>query len=410
MKKATVSLALHLVILAGAARSVSGMDLNAFRFCISASGSGSVCQLDAHFGGPYLISYPLEVGRSFITVKGTFWTSRGDTTLQRSVASAYPIMKLAAGVSNATIQDFTFDGNRALIGTLPGLQANNYIDLDLQGQFGNSSVVVQADFKNAPGFSMTTAAHYTTMQYCNATGGRIAALQMNSGDNLTVYSNTLQSYGGGAVGVGAAGPVSISNNTFFNNHAEGPYGQPGGQVFVDGKDYQGSCPLGLCSNHVTIVNNWFDGNYATGGGFTFAIEVYAINVLTVQGNEAFHHRASGYYIIGSYCVRVTPGTSGYKVESNLIDGIEVKNLSGYPNSTNLQIDQMTSISNSRYNVDINQNGVGTISTVRVTSNTLTPYSTGPAFFSSGITDLCTSANNPILSSDQPSCSAPPSCS
>jgi len=258
---------------------------------------------------------------------------------------------------------------------------------------------------------MDTATHLTYLQYSDARGGRIAAIHANSDaqvrtDNIVVYGNRFEEYGAGAVGIGGSRYVSITGNVFYRNHSEFPYEESGGQLaFLKAQNLEGA-------RDVFVVSNWFDGAYVSGPGgqTTTGIEGWGLTKANVQGNESFHHTGQGMSFLGARCLWIDPGTTGYKVESNSWQGIEIGNNPepGLPQSGYIQSDSTISINNGRYGIEVNSAGVGSINEVRVMGNTLTGNSWGPAYFA-GVSNLCTSGNTPSLPTDVTVCGALPPC-
>jgi len=335
---------------------LSAMNMVAFRDCIGFNYGGhpTTCQLDP---GIHQITQKLELRRSGITVRGTFTWSRSETTLKRGVAGLTSIMEAVQPVYNVTIQDFLFDGNRALTGDLPGQAAEGYRDLYLGGW--GSNIVVQADFVNAPGFGMTVAGSYTAIQYCNGTWGRIGTVWGgSSSSNVTIVGNIFENNGAGAVGI--ASPISfIAWNSFYGNHRDFPYGESGGQlVLLEGGSY------------ITVTDNWLDGAYIKGDDgikWTSGIEGYG-SYHNFARNEAFHHSGQGLAFIGVQNVTITGVNQGWRVEENStrefppqFDGIAITNHPNIPQwSANITIDGVTSINGHRYGIYIDPSGFGNI--------------------------------------------------
>jgi hypothetical protein len=98
-------------VVTGLAPWCNGASLADFTKCISPSGVGSVCQLDA---GTYQLETRLHIARSNITVKGTITKSLADTTLRRAPGSTEPLLNLgfdqSPNLTSITVRDFTFDG------------------------------------------------------------------------------------------------------------------------------------------------------------------------------------------------------------------------------------------------------------------------------------------------------------
>ena len=98
---------------------------SSFVTCIGPYGSGNPCQLPP---GIWLVTSPLVIGRSGITITGTATAGPGDTVLRREFitvdANTPKNSIMYAGndlsnnpVTNVTISYLTFDGNRYAWGT-----------------------------------------------------------------------------------------------------------------------------------------------------------------------------------------------------------------------------------------------------------------------------------------------------
>lgn len=137
-----------LVVVTCVAPQCNGASLADFMKCIGPQGQGSVCQLDA---GTYELNIPLGIGRSNITVKGTFTKSLADTTLRRSPGSTRALMAAydqTPNLTSITVREFTFDGGG---GEMSGIEP------DLHLISVKSLLITNCAFVNSPSVALILA-------------------------------------------------------------------------------------------------------------------------------------------------------------------------------------------------------------------------------------------------------------
>jgi hypothetical protein len=280
---------------------VEGLPLSHFRDCIGpnlynyGTGSGGLtCTLDA---GTYSIGYSgtdddtnkrgpaLAVTRSGVIATGTYNSSIYDTTLQRVCPSGESspcsnstefIMVVGNGTSgshsniNATVEYFTFDGNRGTVTSSSGetpsggcIDLVNYYYYDLFGAYNDGVVVVtDNNFIRAPGYSSVwlggaSAVTYSTFAYYNTLGtgstcttvngstaceaNRFTAIAIGGSSTMSNYNgvwyNTIYYSGTAALsmqGPGQSGSGQyIYGNTIELNRYEMSDGGAGGQIVIN---------------------------------------------------------------------------------------------------------------------------------------------------------------------------------
>jgi hypothetical protein len=88
---------------------LQALNLTDFTTCVSSSGSGTTCPLDA---GSYSVLSTIPIRRNGITVTGTLVSGAIDTTLQRTstLGAGNPILIIEA--TGVTVENLTLDGDR----------------------------------------------------------------------------------------------------------------------------------------------------------------------------------------------------------------------------------------------------------------------------------------------------------
>jgi len=219
---------------------------SSFITCISASGSGN-CELAPNI---YTVPSELVVGRSNFTIRGTGAT-RSSTSLRRSVANLYPILRVPSGYSVA-IENLEFDGYRAIFyGDCPPDNLPVF-DLDVEG----TAAVSNVNFKSAPGhaarltWGQIVGSSFTWSRSTGLMLGRvIAGSPPQYIGNGSVYASDFSRSGTAAINVQGAGGSRVSGNLLWENRYEMPDGIGGGQLYLE----QGS-------GNVTVDENTIDGN------------------------------------------------------------------------------------------------------------------------------------------------------
>jgi hypothetical protein len=361
----------------------------AFRDCIGPNGTSPVCVLEPNPSGSdaHIIQHNnyFEVGRSGIVVAGTYISSRRDTTLRRAVPSTapltltpYPLMKVKAGIHNVIIRDFVFDGSRNATDLaelhLPESQrrfdkpyrclldnSGIFIELDA-GEATN--ITISADFENSI-WVASTLGSASTVRYSRFKNGRMAAVYSASND-ISIVNSEFDSHGVGPVSV-RGDRAQIRGNRFWNNHSEFSYGESGGTIFIEPD-----------TDDVVVANNYMDGYQAVGylnapaGVFgcivpppasgmlrNAGVEAYGTNI-RLYNNRMINHSGSGAYFTGVSNVRVDgqndagcPTCPLTAVQNNNASGVSFNAYPGYPNNTNITINQLTSQNNLPYNLSLN---------------------------------------------------------
>ncbi len=221
---------------------------SSFITCISSAGSGN-CELAPNI---YTVPSELVVGRSNFTIRGTGAT-RSSTSLRRSVANLYPIIRVPAGYS-ATIENLEFDGYRAIFyGDCPPDNLN-VIDLKVDG----SANILNVNFKSAPGASLEL--HNGQVVGSSFTWSRsTGAFVYNA---ASVFSSDFSLCGTAAMNIqppddpeyqGAGS--RINGNLLWMNRYEMPDAQGGGQLYLE----QGS-KNAIVDENTIDGNNWATGN------------------------------------------------------------------------------------------------------------------------------------------------------
>ena len=170
--------------------------------CISIpSDPRTACTLPPHpQNDPYLIGpgQVLQIAKSGIVVQGG-GVNRADTTLRRSQAANYPLMRVPYGVNNVSINGLLFDGNRGGLSSYRCLTAvSGLAELDISGSYGS---VVSADFDSSPWFSLL-AGSSTFINNSRFTRARIGGVYGTGGTNVIYVYNQFENNGVNAIFVG----------------------------------------------------------------------------------------------------------------------------------------------------------------------------------------------------------------
>jgi hypothetical protein len=182
--------------------------------------------------------------------------------------------------TNITIENLTFDGNRAGVQselgntTFCSENQSNYVDLMLDNgsQYGNAPVsiitVENVDFNNAPAQSLqldgtSTATEASTVSYSNwatggsTSGGRYTGIILE-GQDSGAYYNVIDYQGTAAIQITEGTTNYVYGNTMDNDRYEMPDGG-GGMV-----------TLYATSKSAQVASNWIDsGSLYSGSGYTF---------------------------------------------------------------------------------------------------------------------------------------------
>ncbi len=318
---------------------------SSFITCISSAGSGN-CELAPNI---YTVPSELVVGRSNFTIRGTGAT-RSSTSLRRSVANLYPILRVPSGYSVA-IENLEFDGYRAIFyGDCPPANLAVF-DLQVEG----SAAVSNVNFKSAPGHALQLKGGQlvgSSITWARSTGAFIYG-------SASVFSSDFSRCGTAAINIQGQGGVRVSGNLLWMNRYEMPDGQGGGQLFlelsppsgyaiidentIDGNDWEtGYAPINGCAPPPTpqtvggveaygtghsFYNNSVARNTSVGLGFT------GVSNITVSGPNP-------------YC----PACSPKYVQLNGAFGIWFHTLLGQ--NTNVTLNHVRSVSNGMDGVNL----------------------------------------------------------
>jgi hypothetical protein len=372
-----------MVVLLPAALSQQTLTLDQFRTCISPQGYdyGSTCLLEAKLGAPpndaHNITQPLVIGRSGILVQGTLVSSRSNTTLRR-MAPMDAVVIVADGVYNVSIWDFTFDGNRRTYG---GVRPKFELNLGA----GTSGIYVSSDFVDSQDFAGSVCYSECRYAWSNFHGGcypvgtptcqpNTSALYVSNAATFWLNHNLFESYGTGAVGIFQSTAGEITWNTFYGNHWQYSFGNPGGQLVID-----------AASSNIDIGNNVIDGMNvppppSDPSLFIAGVEAYGSG-LFFGNNEIRNHNGNGMSLVGVSHVHIAPLTRMTVHDNNtstfyscltdpvLFDGILVANFPGLPYAYDITIDGTSSINGHCHGIKFQTSQIAgsTISGVKVTN-------------------------------------------
>lgn len=351
---------------------LKALDLPGFRGCLSASGSGSTCELDPNWAGgeivPWGVTTPIPVERS-VTVQGNP-SYPGQVSLLRAAAIGNIMTVSAPGV---TIKSLVFDGNK------PSYPSSSYVDLNFyHGSWNN--YVIDCNFINSPGVSLQVI-YYTYVQYCQFyNSGYVGVIAYSAYGDVTdigIYNSYFYRVGTNAVFFnGGARNSIVYDSDFIENHYTCAWSSPGGQILLDpstSSDY--------------VQNNYVDGNYSYCPSYpqsSAGLEGYGSSH-SVTGNTFKRHRWHGVYFTAASAITISSNT----IESNDTNGI---NLSGKDGALTCSSNPSYTIlsnsiqSNSQWGILAYRNGCSagpSSSTISLSGNTITGNGSGT-----------TSLNNP----------------
>lgn len=309
-------------------------DLTDFIACIGSSGTAQTCMLSP---ARYPVPVPapgetvgLKIGRSNIIITGG--GGPGDTILYRGDPSLAYIMRPSTAVTNVTISNLTFDGNRYGFGTGPtggisclgpGPPNPGYWDLDTSG--GGALTVEWSDFNNAPdtavllggagstvslsnfgngGAGIGANGSYNSMEPAAESATRATAVYVTDGTGAW-YNNI--SYAGTA-GITLNGDRQVAyGNWLFNNRYELSDGHGGGQLTLNGPSPTSPVQSSnsVVAGNVTNGNLWpqvptpstVNGCAMPTGQTNNGLEVYGFGHV-LYNNEAYNHTGAGMIFTG----------------------------------------------------------------------------------------------------------------
>jgi hypothetical protein len=337
---------------------------SSFVTCISGSGSGN-CTLT---GGPYDVdsSHVLVVGRSNFTISGD---APGLTTLRRystygNGGGVHSELLTVSAVSNVTIENFFFDGNRGSVTCTNSVNcAEVYIE---QSGSGSASYdTVQGNiFQNAPGIPLmiwgngggNTLDHATVTSnlFLEANGGVLIG-----GENTFYNSSTQQgdqTFDTSGIGCYADSVYSASGNSgiptqltvsanYFRGHAVGllaineAYGGTvtGNTIVTSSSDAGGGTGGAVyappCDSYITISSNFLDSTSLETDSSSQGLELYASN-LTVTNNVIQNYGGQGIYLGGAN----TTGSNINSGEQNVITNTDIAQLGSCTSSSSSTCD------------------------------------------------------------------------
>ena len=304
-----------------------------FTRCISPQGQGPVCQLDA---GDYQLQTPFAIGRSNLTIKGTFTKSLADTTLRRAPGSTRALIAAydrSPNLAGITIRDFTFDGG----GARPDADS---IETDVRMISVKSLLITNCAFINSPlialGLGGNLANGYTSGAVINNVSidnvGKLGLIALTKADspgrsltcgsdgyssNIVIANSTFKNVGANAIYLEAQ-RVQVINNTAQHNHFTSPYNAPGGQFAV-----------GICADDIAMVNNRIsDAPIAPNGFQGEGIELHGTNLMIVD-NTITNNAGNGINMSGVQHVFIANWKPGTGVSSNNVGAGYVAGISLY---------------------------------------------------------------------------------
>jgi len=363
--------------------------------CVSSKGSGPVCQLDA---GVYTVSATIVVGRSNITILGTLKTSARDTTLRRApgflgalAGDAYFAGTMLNGV---TIQNLTFDGNRAQ----NKLDYTEYAP-DVSIFAIKDIAFINCQFLNSPNTGLALYGGGTTGVAVNRSvfsnpviyGLWSDALGDNSGitwqecatkkfvHNILVSNSVFTNAGEPAI-LGNIIGLELVNNVFSNNHSDSiPFNDDGGQIDLD-----------VCTNNVVIWRNTFQNGAASPNGKVVdGLELHGTNMTivdnTVKGNSGGGIEMDGAQHI--YIANIDPKTGSF---SNHNSGIKIAHSSPtFRQTAWITIESAIASNNEQWAVWSDSSGTPKqpVDHLTIRNSCLAGNNMGPTFFKNLGTDV-----------------------
>lgn len=349
------------------------LDAHDFRSCLQTS--NTTCQLDS---GTYYITtstslaptndngpdyQPFVITGNNLTVEGTLNGTELATTLIRNDTSCTPactynLMSInGTSVTNLTVQDFIFDGNRSLWGSTLNCAASPppgtvcptyYIDLNLSNALPSSSyaiLVTGSTFQNSPNYALETA-NDTAVTYSKFYSTFQSAIITYYMSGIGAYEDYFEASGGGAIALIATTTNSIQWNQFYWNHRECGDDNPGGQISID-----------YYSNYTTFNDNYLDGGWTSGhmlsGCYSQGVEVYGANQ-SILSNVITDHNSFGIAANGvsSLTLGAESGFSANQITSNGDSGIQIGDDEGgyYNCSTSITFGGDTIGGNTNYGI------------------------------------------------------------
>jgi hypothetical protein len=337
------------------AQSARAVSFHEFVECVGASGKGAVCQLDS---GTYPVSATISIGRSNIVITGTATTSPLNTVLRRAPGFEGPLLmdseKAGTTLNSITIENLTFDGNRAenkspYYNYAPDVsifavekisfincEFNNSPEIGL-GLYGAGTAGVTVDrcafndpviyglWSDSLGNGNVTYEHCATTKFVN---------------NVLVANSTFKNSGEPAI-LGEMINVQIVNNVFTNNHSYSiPFDDDGGQI-----------DLTVCTQNAVIWRNTFqDGAASPNGHVADGIELHGTNISlidnTVKNNSGDGINMDGVQHI--YIANVDPKTGNF---GNARSGIAIEHSSSTFRLTEwITIDDADAAGNGEYGI------------------------------------------------------------
>jgi len=270
--------------------SAHALSFNDFVKCVSAQGTGDLCQLNA---GTYLVNQAIQIGRSKMTIEGTLHNSSRATILMRAPGYEGALLSdfgpLPTPLRQITIRDLTLDGDRArnsagyylynpevTIFSIEQLQVINSgfinspnIGLALYGGTGTADVVVSESYFGNPVI-------YGLWSDGNASYPNCSPNQFVH--HVTVANSKFENAGEPAI-LGNFINLQIIGNVFTNNHSNSiPFDDDGGQI-----------DLTDCTQNALILKNTFqDGSVSSNGHVASGIELHGTDIQLIDNTVKYN--------------------------------------------------------------------------------------------------------------------------
>jgi len=336
-------------------QTAGALSLQDFVQCVSASGQGAVCRLDA---GIYPVSETISIGRSNITIEGTVLKYLLETTLQRAPGFDGALLtdvNVGTTLNSVTIRDLTFDGNRdengapyysynpdVSIFVVKQLRVEHSsfinspnIGLALYGAGTGDVVVNQCYFGNPVVFGMWSDA---TVNTTNITYLDCPNIQFV---NNVILKNSVFENAGESGLLAEVTNLQILGNVFTNNHSNTiPFGDSGGQI-----------DLTVCAKNALIWKNTFqDGSVGPDGTVADGIELHGTYISLID-NTVKNNSGDGINMDGVQHILVTNSDLKTGSFGNGRSGIAIAHSSSTFRTTKwITVDSAISTGNAQYGI------------------------------------------------------------
>ncbi len=255
--------------------SITSTTLTDLQTCIGSSGNpnSGTCILSPTSYSVYASPGPLTIARSGITIKGG--GAPGDTILVRGDSSIGAIMiPSSTSITNVTIENLTFDGNRYGAGLglncLAGNNSYSDLDLDFGGPAQGTFTVQWVDFINAPGDALKLGGGSTVSLSNFGQGGSVTATRSTAiyieGSANGAWYNAVSYAGTATITLNGAGQYAYGNLLIQNRYEMSDISlsgalQQGGQLVLTPTSTNGSV-----AGNVINGSNWPMGPGGPGTG------------------------------------------------------------------------------------------------------------------------------------------------